>query len=165
VTDVTARVELALAGCARDLLAFFERRVVPREDAADLVAETMIVAWRRSADLPTDDEDIRPWLFGVARHVLLNAERGARRRHRLANRVREILAVVDAPAADAGDEVRDAIARLDPDLAEIVRLVHWERLSLVEAAEVLDIPASTARGRYQRAKAELRAVLAPDLAR
>lgn len=64
-----------------------------------------------------------------------------------------------APAADEGAEVRDAIARLDPDLAEIVQLVHWERLSLAEAAEVVGIPASTARGRYQRAKERLRSAL------
>lgn len=160
-----ARLELALGGCAADILAFFERRVVPREDAADLLAETMIVAWRKAAELPADDEGVRRWLFGVARNVLLNADRAARRRHRLANRVREILANVEAPAADEGNEVRDAIARLNPDLAEVVRLVHWDGLSLVEAAEILDIPASTARGRYQRAKAELREALAPDLAR
>ncbi|WP_309709546.1 RNA polymerase sigma factor [Pseudolysinimonas sp.] len=165
MTAPTSRFEVALAANARDLLAYFERRVVPREDAADLLAETMIVAWRRETDLPTADEEARRWLFGVARKVLLNAERGARRRQRLANRVRDILAVAEAPAADAGDEVRDAIARLDPDLAELIRLVHWDGLTLADAATILDIPASTTRGRYQRAKSELRSVLAPNLAR
>lgn len=163
MTEATARFEVVLSDCARDLLAYFERRVTPREDAADLVAETMIIAWRRVREVPALDEDARRWLFGVARNVLLNAERGSRRRHRLATRLREIIAT-DAPAADTGDEVRDAIARLDPDLAAVVRLVHWEGLSLADAAQVLEIPASTARGRYQRAKAELRAVLLADLA-
>lgn len=63
---------------------------------------------------------------------------------------------------DAGTEVRDAIARLDPDLAELVRLIHWDGFSIVDAAALLEIPASTARGRYQRAKSELRAVLSED---
>ncbi|MFT3799320.1 RNA polymerase sigma factor [Microbacterium sp.] len=62
-------------------------------------------------------------------------------------------------------EVRDAIARLDPDDAELIRLVHWERLTIVDAAEVLGIPASTARGRYAKAKGDLRAMLGVEAAR
>ena len=64
-----------------------------------------------------------------------------------------------SPAADDGAEVRDAIARLEPDLAELVRLVHWERFTIAEAAVVLGVPASTARGRYAKAKDALRAAL------
>ncbi len=51
------------------------------------------------------------------------------------------------------------IARLSPDLAELVRVVHWDGLSLVAAAEVLGISASTARGHYARAKRQQRAAL------
>ncbi len=61
--------------------------------------------------------------------------------------------------------MRDAIDRLAPDLGELVRLVHWERFSLAEAAELLGIPASTARGRYQRAKDDLRIALSVAVAR
>lgn len=69
---------------------------------------------------------------------------------------------MSAASADAGADVRDAIARLEPDLAELVRLVHWDGFSLADAAELLGIPASTARGRYQRAKSELRAALSVE---
>ena len=101
------------------------------------------------------------WLFGVARGTLANHERGQRRRWALADRLRmQGWEKHSSPAADEGLEVRDAIARLDPDLAEIVRLVHWDRLPLVHAAELLGIPSSTARGRYPRARELLRAELA-----
>ena len=100
------------------------------------------------------------WLFGVARGTLLNHARGERRRWALADRIRfHIGEELSAAPADAGADVRDAIARLEPDLAEVVRLVHWDGFSLADAAELLGIPASTARGRYQRAKADLRAAL------
>lgn len=149
----------ALGDASADLLAYLQRRV-GLDDAPDLLSETMVVAWRRIADLPSDDERARMWLFGIARGTLLNHARGERRRWALADRIRRDHAPdVEAPASDEGADVRDAIGRLDPDLAELVRLVHWERLSLVDAAELLGIPASTARGRYQRAKAELRAAL------
>ena len=103
------------------------------------------------------------WLFGVARGTLLNHSRGERRRWALADRIRShVSQELSTAPADAGAEVRDAISRLDPDLAELVRLVHWDGFSLTDAAELLGIPASTARGRYQRAKAELRAALSVE---
>jgi len=154
------RLTGAIAAASSDLLAYFERRS-SNPDAADLLAETMITAWRRVDALPVDDEQARMWLFGIARNVLLNAGRGQRRRWQLADRVRGML-TADAIAgpADEGMEVRDAISRLEPDLAELVRLIHWDGFSIVEAASIMEIPASTARGRYQRAKGELRTALA-----
>lgn len=149
-----------LEASADDLLAYLARRVGP-DNAADLLGETMVVAWRRSADLPDEPERARMWLFGVARGTLANHARGQRRKWALADRLRlHLREASHAPAADEGIEVRDAIARLDPDLAEIVRLVHWERLSLAQAAELLGIPSSTVRGRYARARELLRAELA-----
>lgn len=153
------RLTAALAAASIDLLAYLQRRVGP-DDAPDLLGETMVVAWRRLRDLPDDDERARMWLFGIARGTLLNHARGERRRWALADRIRlQTRSEASAPASDDGAEVRDAIARLDPDLAELVRLVHWERFTLVEAAEVLGIPPSTARGRYARAKDDLRVAL------
>jgi len=157
------RVTEELAANAPDLLAYFERRAA-RDDAADLLAEVMLTVWRRADQLPADPVRARMWLFVTARNVLANAERSSRRRWRLANRLRVMLGspTPSSPASDPGEgaEVRDAIARLSPELAELVRLVHWDGLTLAEAAEVMEIPASTARGRYQRAKQELRAALA-----
>jgi len=159
---VTSRDEpltRALESSASDLLAYLERRV-GADDAPDLLGETMVVAWRRVKELPSDDERARMWLFGIARGTLLNHSRGQRRRWALADRIRlQVRESATAPPADEGAEVRDAIDRLEPDLAELVRLVHWERLSVADAADLLGIPASTARGRYQRAKAQLRAAL------
>ena len=154
-----ARLTGALREASADLLAYLQRRV-GMDDAPDLLGETMVVAWRRIADLPSDDERARMWLFGIARGTLLNHARGERRRWALADRIRGDRAPdAVAPPSDHGAEVRDAIDRLDPDLGELIRLVHWERLSLVDAAELLGIPASTARGRYQRAKEDLRSAL------
>ena len=160
MTDEGDRLTGILTAVGRDLLISLERRVGP-DDAPDALAETMVVAWLRIADLPADDEGARRWLYGIARHVLFNLDRGRRRRTRLAARLLAVRGRWSAPAADEGSEVRDAIARLAPDLAEIVRLVHWDGFSLSDAAEIVGIPASTARGRYQRAKEELRGVLTP----
>ena len=141
------------------LLAYFERRV--GAEGADLLAETMTVAWKRRKSLPADAEPARMWLFGVARNLLRNAQRTGIRRQHLAERLR---AETRQTAADPSEavEMRDLISRLDDDLAEVLTLVHWEGLSLAEIAGMLDIPASTARGRYQRARHELLVQLTAD---
>jgi RNA polymerase sigma-70 factor (ECF subfamily) len=162
VNEVDRQLTRALELSASGLLAYLERRV-GADDAPDLLGETMVVAWRRARELPEEPEAARMWLFGIARGTLLNHARGQRRRWALADRLRlQVRESATAPAADAGSEVRDAIDRLDPVLAELVKLVHWERLSLSDSADLLGIPASTARSRYQRAKEQLRAALSVE---
>jgi RNA polymerase sigma-70 factor (ECF subfamily) len=160
MTGDGSRLTAALERSAPDLLAYLQRRV-GLDDAPDLLGEAIVVAWRRVRELPAHPERARMWLFGIARGTLLNHARGERRRWALADRIRaEATTDASAPAADEGAEVRDAIARLEPDLAELVRLIHWERLPIADAAELLGIPASTARGRYAKAKEALRTALA-----
>ena len=152
-------VEEALKANSVDLLHYFERRT-ERDAAADLLAETLLAVWQRHQDLPEGTESARMWLFGIARNVLKNAERGRRRRHRLVSRLKVMLRPEgSSQAADHGAEVRDAVRRLEPELAELVCLVHWEGFSIADAGQLLELPASTARGRYQRAKEQLRTAL------
>ncbi len=152
----------ALTANSADLLAYFRRRLGP-EDAADALADLMVTAWRREKSMPADPLEARLWLFGIARNVLANAQRGQLRRTRLGARLRSTLGAAGvAAASDRGIEVRDAIARLEPEVAELVRLIHWEGFLIAEAASLLGIPASTARGRYQRAKEQLREALSPS---
>lgn len=153
-----ARITSALSEASADLLAYLQRRVGP-DDAPDLLGETMVIAWRRVNDLPGDPEQARMWLFGIARATLLNHARGERRRWALADRIRGNSTDTTAPAADDGTEVRDAIARLDVDHRELIQFLHWERMTIAQAAAILGISESTARTRYARAKDQLRAAL------
>lgn len=152
------QAEELLTASAPDLLAYFRRRV-PGDRAPDLLAETLATAWRRAAILPADPESARRWLFGIAHNVLLNDARSQRRQTRVADRLRDHLTGSNEVPADHGLEVRDALSRLEPRLAEIVRLVHWDGFSLAESAEIVGRPASTVRNEYSRAKAALREAL------
>lgn len=142
-----------LIGCSPELLRYFRRRVRPEEDAADLLAELSVVVWRKRAALPKGDEEARMWLYGVARNTLRNWVRGRRRQREQAARLRNEVSTNAAPPAL--DEVREAIARLPANQAELVRLVHWEGFTILEAATILGLSESTARGRYQRARTSL----------
>ncbi|KGN39231.1 RNA polymerase sigma factor [Knoellia subterranea] len=154
------------------LLAYAVRRVVDPADAADVVAETYLVAWRRLDDVPQGDE-ARPWLFGVARKVLANHHRGERRRVALADRLRDHLVEEVVPAfelADAGEEapVLRAMRRLPDDDRELLRLVAWEELARDEIAVVMGRSRATVRVRLHRARKRLEKLmgeLAEDPAR
>ena len=41
---------------------------------------------------------------------------------------------------------------LPPELVELVRLIHWEGFTIAEASTLVDIPPSTARTRYAKAR-------------
>lgn len=158
---MSTALRAALRGNADDLLAYFERRVEPRADAADLLAETMLQAWRRHDAAPQDPTEIRMWLFGIARNVLSNHERGRRRRLNLAGKLRATLRQAVTPSAEDEVAVRDAVERLDPERRELIKLVHWDGFTVAEAAGILGLKASTARGWHASAKEELRASLSP----
>jgi len=150
----------------RALLAYAVRRLPRPEDAADVVAEVMLVAWRRRAEVPAGDE-ARLWLFGVARWVLANRRRGDRRRGRLGERLgrelRQQLAVATADhtaAVEAQVVVLPALGQLDEGDREVLRLHAWEGLGPHEIATVLGIGTTAARSRLHRARARLRRHLA-----
>lgn len=143
------------------ILAYALRRVADPEDAADVLAETFLVAWRRLDDLPPRSE-ARFWLIGVARRALANQRRGETRRSKLVERLCAELAVdlgrIRAETPDGG-EVLAALATLDPADQELLRLNAWEGLEPSEAARVLGISSVAARSRLHRARGRLRRAL------
>lgn len=145
----------------RAILAYALRRVEDPEDAADVVAETFLVAWRRLDEVPIGT-GARLWLFAVARRVIANLHRAERRRtklgQRLAESLRTELATQPAPAGEAADVLR-AIGGLGGDDRELLLLISWEELSPGEAAKVLGISSLAARSRLHRARRRLRALL------
>lgn len=144
------------------ILAYAVRRTNQPADAADVVAETFLVAWRRLAEMPGGPED-RLWLFGVARRVLANYHRGDRRRRHLGDRLRERLSRLEGadPAELVGDRatILDALRTLGDLDRELVTLSVWEGLAPREIAVVLDLSPQVVRTRLSRARARLREVI------
>jgi RNA polymerase sigma factor (sigma-70 family) len=137
------------------------RRVREPEDAAEVVAETFAALWRRFDRCPQGDE-LRPWLFGVARRVLANQRRGERRRTALGERLvenldREAFDLLDAP--DEASELSRAFARLSEPDRELLSLVAWEGLTRDELAVALGTSRAVVRLRLHRARKRLRDAL------
>lgn len=141
------------------LLAYAVRRTDQLSDAEDVVAEAFVVAWRRLDDLPAADEERLPWLYGVARRVIGNHRRGAARRARLSDRLREQEIGPSPRAGSPLPAVLDALARLREVDREILRLVAWEGLSHREVAATIGISENAAAIRLHRARGRLAEVM------
>src|SRR5690242_11696635 len=119
--------------CYGRVHAYAARRLGPAM-ADDVAAETFMVAWRRIGDMP---EEPLPWLYGVARNVVL--------RHRASDArqdaARSALGAEPRPpeADEADDEALwQAWQQLGARDREVLALIAWEELSVREAAQALD---------------------------
>jgi len=160
--DREARFAEVFDGHSADVLAYLLRRVDQPADAADCVAEVFLVVWRRLDEMPPP-ADVRPWLFGVARHVLTNDRRRSDRARNLADRLRQELVAhppvaVREPGAPVA-LVRAALRSLSDDDRELLVLVGRDGLTPGEAAVSLGLTAGTVRVRLHRARRRLRAAL------
>jgi RNA polymerase sigma-70 factor (ECF subfamily) len=153
----TARFEALYATTFDHLLGYALRRCECPEDAADVVAETFAIAWRRRHAVPRGDQ-ARLWLYGVARNVLANQRRGAVRRRGLAAAVAAQVADWTVPSAEDSAEV-GTVARvfraLPDDDREVLSLVAWEGLDPGEIAKVLGRSRNAVRIRLHRARKRL----------
>jgi RNA polymerase sigma-70 factor, ECF subfamily len=150
------------------ILAYLVRRTESAEDAADMLGEVYLIAWRRITDLPSG-EQARLWLFGVARRVLANQRRRHRSQDQLAVTLEQTLqrhGRDDQWAAreeGLSDTIVAALNTLSASDRELLMLSAWEELSPAEIAVVLSRPAALIRVRLHRARAKLRARLVdPD---
>jgi RNA polymerase sigma-70 factor, ECF subfamily len=142
------------------LLAYFRRQRPLNGTADDLLQETFVRALHHPDRLQRAVSG-RAYLFGIARHIALDALR----RLRPADEV-----PADFPAEPVPDEdprlgaLRAAITRLPPLHREPLLLKLREELSYEEIAEVLALPVGTVRSRLHYAVAQLEKNLNPTTA-
>ena len=156
-----ARFEAVYAANRAPILGYALRRTVSPDDAADVLAETFLTAWRRLDELPGGD-GARLWLYGVARRVLANYYRGERRRSALADRLRAELSAGYLPPETTGESARIAAALRalpEPD-RELLTLAAWEGLDYGQIAVVLGCSRNAVRIRLHRARGRLATELA-----
>lgn len=136
----------------------FVRRRIGDDEADEVVSDVFVVAWRRLGDVPGEP---RTWLLGVARKLLANRFRSAKRQRALYERLAH-----ERRPAHGGDPAADEVGALLRGLAalragdrEVLLLVTWDGLSHAEAAEVLGVRAATLTMRVHRARSRLQRAL------
>ena len=149
------------------MLAYARRRTDP-ETAEDVVADALLVLWRRRHEVsrPSDpgrerDEDIA-WAIGITRVCLANAQRSARRHLTLVGRLASLERPPpdeEPPTSDTDDQLYAALASLRKDDQELLRLWAWDDLKPAQIAVVLGTTPEVVSVRLHRAKKRLSAVL------
>ena len=131
-----------------------------RVRAQDVVQETMLRAWRRPDVLDPGRGSVRPWLFTVARHIVVDEWR----RHRSDRDV----PLGDGPETAEDDRtdavldtwiVGEALTHLSPDHRAVLEQCYYQGRTTADAARVLGIPEGTVKSRAHYALRALRLAL------
>jgi RNA polymerase sigma-70 factor, ECF subfamily len=137
-----------------------------RSFAQDVTQEVFLNVLENAARFDATKGTVRAWLFGCARHMILD-------RFRLERRwTGEQPEEAGEHGSDEHVLLQQRVARLHVALAELpveyceaVVLFELEELSYAETAAVLDCPIGTVRSRLHRGRALLAALLAEESGR
>ncbi|WP_125778032.1 sigma-70 family RNA polymerase sigma factor [Antribacter gilvus] len=127
--------------------------------ADDVVQETLFRAWRSPRILGQDPATARSWMFTVARNLVIDDARSARRRHE----------VMDEPPEPSVDDrtdqlfdtllVEEALAGLSDDHRAVIARAYFGGRSTAELASELGIPEGTVKSRLHYGLRALRLAL------
>lgn len=142
-------------------------RSVGYRDGPDVAAEVFVRAFAARRRYDTAYENARPWLFGIAAHLVADHYRRRERRRRATLRVDSPMATGDftdeavgrVDAAAARDAIDEALGRLRPQEVEVVSLYALAGLSYGEIAEATGVAVGTVKSRLARARGRLRNLL------
>jgi RNA polymerase sigma-70 factor, ECF subfamily len=158
------KIDFLHATVSRPLLAYVAKLTLgDQRMAEDIVQETFVRAWRylvRHADVEV--EAFRPWLYTVARRLVIDLLRARR------SRPAEVIVEDLTRVADTGDDiatmlratsVRGALLALRPEHRSVLIELYYHGRSTVEVASRLGVPVGTVKSRSHYAKQALRASL------
>jgi RNA polymerase sigma-70 factor (ECF subfamily) len=146
-----------------ELYGFALNALGERGAAEEVVQEVFTRAWRHAATYDARRGSVRTWLYQIARHAIIDARRRASVRPSLPLR-----APSDADAGEGGPTIEQAmlgwqviaaLERLSPEHRQVIRLAHFQGLSMREIAERTGLPVGTVKSRTWYALRSLRLVL------
>jgi RNA polymerase sigma-70 factor (ECF subfamily) len=132
-----------------------------RLQAEDVVQETLLRAWRHPEALA--GRPVRPWLFTVARNLVVDLHRARRSRPRETGIDEQL--IMTAAGSDDIDRaleswtVAEALSDLSPQHRAVIIETYYRGRSVAEAAKALGIPPGTVKSRSYYALRALKLAL------
>ena len=146
-----------------ELYGFALNSLGERGAAEEIVQEVFTRAWRHAGSYDPGRGSVRTWLYQITRHAIIDARRRAAVRPGLAmHDAAEAADPAVAPSIEQamlGWQVASALERLTPDHRQMIRLAHFQGLSMREIAERCELPIGTVKSRTWYALRSLRLVL------
>ncbi|CAN5805271.1 sigma-70 family RNA polymerase sigma factor [soil metagenome] len=143
----------------RALWSFIRRFVADEHLAEEVLADTLVAAWRGAGSF-RGDARVTTWLFGIARNQAYNHLR--RRRPVPVDEVRTGTLIDHGAQPDRVVAARDELSRvaaeieaLSPEHREALLLAIAGDLSYGEISEVLGVPVGTVKSRVANARRRL----------
>jgi RNA polymerase sigma-70 factor, ECF subfamily len=153
----------------RELFSYLRRYLADQVMAEDAFQATFLQVHLK-CELFEAGRKVRPWLYTIATHQAIDAQR-RNKRHRMVSLDRrnsgddesDVGSLVDllvsketSPAAqleanERRDWIRQAVGELPPTLLSAVTLIYYQGLKYREAAEILDVPVGTVKSRLHAA--------------
>jgi RNA polymerase sigma-70 factor (ECF subfamily) len=146
-----------------ELYGFAVSALGDRGHAEELVQEVFTRVWRHADSFDSDKASFRTWLYGIARNAIIDLKRR--------QSVRPALAVHPADEDERGAtddsfenallrwQVTAALERLTPEHRQVIRLAHFQGLTLREISERTGIPLGTIKSRTSYALRGMRLAL------
>jgi RNA polymerase sigma-70 factor, ECF subfamily len=145
-----------------ELYGFAVSALSDRGQAEELVQEVFTRVWRNADKFDPDRATFRTWLYGIARNAVIDFNRRRSVRPALAPHEpdTEPQALTDSIEQSVLRwQVAAALERLTPEHREVIRLAHFQGLTLREVAERTGLPLGTVKSRASYALRGLRLAL------
>src|SRR5881392_27744 len=142
-----------------ELYGFAVRALGDRGQAEELVQEVFTRVWRHADSFDPDKASFRTWLYGIARNAIIDLKRRQAVRPALAVHEQEDeRAAIDESFEHAllRWQIAAALERLTPEHRQVIRLAHFQGLTLREISERTGIPLGTIKSRTSYALRGLR---------
>jgi len=179
VEDRSERLILAVAThCDRDAYAALFLHFAPRlkaylarsgsapETAEELAQETMLTVWHKAPLFDPARAGAATWIFAIARNLRIDLARRSRLPLPEPDPSDEVAASPPADVIVAGVQrarrLRQALAALPPEQAEVVRLSFFDDRPHADIERALGIPLGTVKSRLRLAIARLRTSMVSD---
>jgi RNA polymerase sigma-70 factor, ECF subfamily len=132
-----------------------------RQLAEDVVQETMLRAWRSAHSLDPERPSLRPWLFTVARRIVIDHHRNRSvRPTETGDDGLETLTVGDEIEGRlSAIVVSDALNSLSPAHKAVIVELYYRGSKVDDAARTLGVPSGTVKSRAYYALRALRLAL------